>query len=262
MLGTVRNELQEIAKNRPASFVAVLSPWMTVEEAYLLASYLKSLSPQIRLTLGPVRVEGDDDRYPKDVHGRAVEPTKFTIRAEKAPNVRGVEAVLRHFEGGVVPADRLLPGLGTGEIDGIYFAGGDPDFADDANFAAALATAKFLIVQDILASPVSEAADYVLPGGTFMEKDGTFVNHAGLAQAIRRAVRGPEEARSDGRILWDLAGRPGLFHAANLRKEIAANVPELRALAVGDLGSLGVRTDVQLDAAHDGHRSPAASGAS
>lgn len=257
VLGAVRNELQEVAESTPASFVAVLSPWMTVEEAYLLASYLKSISSQIRLALGPVRADGEDDRYPKNVHGEAVEPTKFTIRAEKAPNRRGVEAVLRHFEGRVLTADWVAAGLGTGEIEGVYFAGGDPDFAEDANFAAAIATAKVLIVQDILASPASEAADYVLPGGTFMEKDGTFVNHAGLAQTIRRAVRGPEEARPDGRILWDLAGRPGLFHAANLRKEIAATVPELRALAAGDLGSFGIRTDVPLDESSNERRSPA-----
>src|SRR5690606_28269303 len=110
---------------------------------------------------------------------------------------------------------------------------------------------------DILTSPLSEAADIVLPGGTFMEKDGTFLNHSGLAQAIRRAVRGPEEARPDGRILWELSGRTGLFHAANLRKEIAAIVPELAALAIGDLGAYGVPTDVPLDRAGDGSRSTA-----
>ena len=31
-----------------------------------------------------------------------VEPTKFVIRAEKCPNRRGVEAVLKHFQGSVV----------------------------------------------------------------------------------------------------------------------------------------------------------------
>ena len=63
----------------------------------LLASYLKSLSANVSLAMGPVRVVGEDDKYPKDVHGRSVEPVKFTIRAEKCPNRRGVEAVLQHF---------------------------------------------------------------------------------------------------------------------------------------------------------------------
>ena len=43
---------------------------MTVEEAYLLASYLKSLAPKVTLAMGPVHIVGEDDKYPKDVHGR------------------------------------------------------------------------------------------------------------------------------------------------------------------------------------------------
>ena len=39
--------------------------------------------------MGPVHTVGEDDKYPKDVHGRPIEPTKFTIRAEKCPNRRG-----------------------------------------------------------------------------------------------------------------------------------------------------------------------------
>ena len=66
--------------------------------------------------------------------------------------------------------------------------------------AAAFAGLKLLVVQDILPSPASVAAGFVLPGGAFAEKDGTFVNHAGLAQAIRRAVRCPGEARPDGTL--------------------------------------------------------------
>ena len=53
--------------------------------------------------LGPVPVVGQDDSYPKDVKGNPVEPTKFMIRAEKCPNRRGVEAVLKHFQGSVIP---------------------------------------------------------------------------------------------------------------------------------------------------------------
>src|SRR5438067_1729058 len=80
-------------------FVA-LAPFLTVEDAFLHATYFKGLSKSVRLTLGPVPVVGADDRYPKDVKGHPVEPTRFTIRAEKCPNRLGVEAVLRHFEGG------------------------------------------------------------------------------------------------------------------------------------------------------------------
>ena len=95
-------------------------------------------------------------------------------------------------------------------------------------------------MQDLLPSAVSERADFLLAGGSFAERDGTFVNYTGLAQEIRRAIRGPDGARPDGRILWDLTGRTGLFNAAALRKEMAEQIPALAAFAQGTLGDYGV----------------------
>ncbi|MEI8017757.1 MAG: molybdopterin-dependent oxidoreductase, partial [Schlesneria sp.] len=106
--------------------------------------------------------------------------------------------------------------------------------------AAKLDKLKLLIVQDLLASAASSKAHFVLPGAAWAEKDGTFVNHNGLAQAIHRGLRGPEGSRPDGRILFELSGRSGLFHAGSLRQEIASQIPELAALSVGDLGEFGV----------------------
>ena len=98
-------------------------------------------------------------------------------------------------------------------------------------------------MQDLLESKGSAKAHFVLPGAAWTEKDGTFVNHNGLAQAIHRGLRGPEEARPDGRILMELADRKGLFHAPTLRKEIGGAVPALAALSVGELGEFGVKLE-------------------
>ncbi|MGV2341967.1 MAG UNVERIFIED_CONTAM: hypothetical protein LVR18_51055 [Planctomycetaceae bacterium] len=38
---------------------------MTVEEAWLLATWIRSLSPQAVLAVGPVRVSGTDEHFPK-----------------------------------------------------------------------------------------------------------------------------------------------------------------------------------------------------
>jgi NADH-quinone oxidoreductase subunit G len=100
---------------------------------------------------------------------------------------------------------------------------------------------ELLVVQDILPSPLSNVAKYVLPGGSFAEKDGTFVNHAGLAQAIHRAIQPPGEAWSDGRILMAMSERRGLFHAPTIRQEMAVEVPALAALEAGQLGEHGVQ---------------------
>ncbi|MEX1230610.1 MAG: molybdopterin-dependent oxidoreductase [Planctomycetaceae bacterium] len=236
----VRAAIEGAITSKPHAVAAVLSPWMTVEEAYLLASHLKSLSKEIRLYLGPVRIAGEDDRYPKDVHGNAVEPTRFTIRAEKCPNRTGVEAIIRHYQGSILSMDDFWKAVAAGQIDAAYLVGGDPHepwISEEQG--QTLETLKLTIVQDLLPSAASRRAHYVLPGGSFAERDGTFVNHAGLAQLIKRAMHSPEEARPDNRILWELAGRRGLFNSARLRTEIAETIPALQALG-HKLGEFGV----------------------
>lgn len=250
LLPKLRQTLDDAAGQ--GRLAAVLSPWMTVEEAYLLADYLKSLSPEVRLYLGEVRSAAEDDCYPKTVSGQAAERPVFIIRAEKCPNRRGVEEVLLHFEGQVRPIDTLWSAIADGQVETLYFVGGDPEISPLSNDQrAALEKLSLRIVQDILPSPFSEAADVLLPGGSFAERDGTFINHAGLAQMIRRAIHPPGNARPDNRILWDLAARPGLFHAANLRKEIAEVIPAFAVLAVGDLGRTGVPLDSETSESTD-----------
>ncbi|MCI0334927.1 MAG: molybdopterin-dependent oxidoreductase [Planctomycetes bacterium] len=244
ILPAVREALVAAGRDKKKGIAAVLSPWMTLEEAYLLASYLKSLSSNVSFALGPVRTVGEDDKYPKDVYGRPMEPVKFTIRAEKCPNCRGIEGVLRHFAGSVVPMGDVLGRAASGDFAAVYLVGGDPEgWITDAQ-AAALEKVDTVVVQDILPSPASARATFLLPGGSFAERDGTIVNHAGLAQEIHRAIRSPGEAKPDGRILWDLAGRRGLFNPASLRKEMGETIQGFGPLRIGKLGEYGVRLEM------------------
>jgi NADH-quinone oxidoreductase subunit G len=240
ILPAVRAALESAARQPKKGIAALFSPWMTLEEAYLLASYLKSLSQKSTFAMAPVRNVGEDDNYPKDVHGQAMEAVKFTIRAEKCPNRRGVAAVLRHFAGDAVPMGDVLGRATSGDYAAVYLVGGDPEgWITDAQ-AAGLAKVDTVIVQDILPSAASQRATFVLPGGSFAERAGTFVNHAGLAQEIHRSIRSPGEAKPDSRILWDLAARQGLFNGALLRREMSQKIPALAPLSVGELGEYGV----------------------
>jgi NADH-quinone oxidoreductase subunit G len=239
LLPAMQTALREAAQARPTALAAVLSPWMTCEDAFLLAKHMKSLAPTVRLAMGPVRVVGQDDQYPKQVNGQPADPVTFTIRAEKCPNRAGVVEILKHFEGKVITFDELKSQVAAGEIDSLYAVGGDCEpWVNDAD-RTWLSKLKLLIVQDILPSTASELAHYLLPAGSFVEKDGTFINHAGLAQTIERSVRGPGESRPDGRILWDLAGRRGLFHAATVRAEIGSEIESLAAFRSPTLGPTG-----------------------
>src|SRR5262249_11347620 len=108
VLAALGRELADVAHRNAGAVGFVLSPFLTWEEAYRVAKYAKELPPEVRRSLGWVPVLGEDDRYPKDRKGRPVEPVKFTIRAEKCPNRRGVEEMLKHFQGSVIGFDEVL----------------------------------------------------------------------------------------------------------------------------------------------------------
>jgi NADH-quinone oxidoreductase subunit G len=238
----LRREFAAAATRDGSAVAGVLSPFLTCEEAYLLAKYLKGLSGQVRLALGPVPSIGEDDTYPKDSRGRPVEPVKFTIRAEKCPNRRGVEEVLRHFQGEVIGFDHILHAAGAGQWQAVYLTAGYSPRAGSwltEPQAAPLARVPLLVVHDLFASPASALAKYVIPAASFAEKDGTVVNHAGLGQALRWAVRPPRECRTDGQLFLDLLERRGLMHAGTLRSELAREIPFFAPLKDGELGPQG-----------------------
>jgi NADH-quinone oxidoreductase subunit G len=230
----IRDAFRAAATRDASAVVGVLSPFLTCEEAYLLATFLKGLSGQVRLALGPVPVIGEDDTYPKDRRGRPVQPVKFTIRAEKCPNRKGVEAILRHFQGDLIDFAGVLRAADEGRLHALYIAAGYPPrgvgWISEAQ-ASALERVPLLTVQDLFPSPASNRAQYVVPAVSFAEKDGTFVNHAGLAQAIHWAVSPPAGCRSDGQVFLDLLGRRGLVHAPSLRLELAREVAYFAPLA-------------------------------
>jgi NADH-quinone oxidoreductase subunit G len=246
IITSLRRDLKKAAEKNPAQVAGVLSPFLTCEEAYLLARYLKGLNRQIRLALGPVPVVGQDDTYPKDRHGKPVQPVKFTIRAEKCPNRKGVEAILLHFQGELIPFTEVVRLAGEGQVQALYLAASYPPrpggWVSEAQ-AEALKKVPLVVLQDLLPSPVSNFAHYVLPAASFAEKDGTFVNHAGLAQAIHWSATPTGECRTEGQVFLDLLERRGLVHAPTLRGELAREVAYFAPLAGGDLGEYGISLD-------------------
>jgi NADH-quinone oxidoreductase subunit G len=208
----------------------------------LLASYIKKLAPAAQLALGPVPVVGADDTYPKDSRGRPVQPVRFTIRAEKCPNRKGVAAVLKHFQGSLLHFDAVVEAARQGKIKALYLAGGYPPVPEPwikGDQAKALESIPLLIVQDMFASSASALAKYIVPASAFSEKEGTFVNHAGLAQTFPWAVRPPQNMKTDGQIFLELLERRGLVHAPSIRKEMAGTIPAFAAFG-NDIGEDGV----------------------
>src|SRR5205823_12871272 len=67
----------------------------------------------------------------------------------------------------------------------------------------------FVIYQGHHGDRGARRADVVLPGASYTEKEGTYVNTEGRAQLGRRAVFPPGEAREDWKIVRALSGGIG-----------------------------------------------------
>jgi NADH-quinone oxidoreductase subunit G len=152
----------------------------------------------------------------------------------------GVAAVLAHFEPSTQDFASIRESARSGQIQAAYVVGGGPLNWLTNDDIQALAQVPMLVVQDILRSDLTAAANAILPGASFNEKDGTFVNHGGLAQMIFRSTHPVAEGYNDARIFMELAHREGLFNAKALRQEMAQHISSLQPLAVGDLGPTGV----------------------
>ncbi len=242
VLATARTELAKSVQERGDALAGVISPMLTVEEAYLLAKYIKSLSADARLYLGWVPVVGDDENFPQSRKGNPLGAVKFTIRAEKCPNRRGVEEILKHFQGELLGFDQFL--ADAAKLKAAYVTAGysprlGPWLTDDQT--QTLARVPLLVVQDLALSAVCQSARFVIPAATFAEKDGCYVNYANLAQELHWAVKPGTMGRTDGQAFATLAQRRGLIRAAAVRQELAGEVPYFAALASEHMGKFGIR---------------------
>ena len=222
-IAEVRDRFVEQVRSDPALVWMILSPFLTVEEAFVAAKWLKKRSRLVNLAMGPVPIDGEDDTYPKDRRGRPISPATFTIRAEKCPNRRGVEEVLSQVQGEIVPFETVMSAIQSGEAKAVFVAGGYPGKLSLADIVHSTRDVYFAATALHMDS-ATYAADVLLPATTFAEKDGVYVNYAGLAQRLNPAVRLSGEIRSEGQMFSDLALRRGLFQAEAIRKEMAAEI--------------------------------------
>ena len=242
ILPALRAELNAVASENPAGIAVMFSPFLTVEEGFLLATFIKSISPKSKLVLGPVPVIGEDDHYPK-TRGSVAPQVKFTIRNEKCPNKKGIEQIIKHFEGDVIPVSDYLS---KNTPEALFIAAGyqgEEVAWFDNNLLGLFKKVKLLITQDLFPSALTDASKYVIPSAAFSEKEGTFVNFAGLAQELHWACVPLKQVRTDGQVYLDLLERKGLLQAANIRDEIAKSIPYFSRLAGGKLESNGIHLE-------------------
>ncbi|MEY3143412.1 MAG: putative NADH-quinone oxidoreductase subunit [Planctomycetota bacterium] len=207
--------LRTVAKKNLALLV---SPMLSCEDAFHLARYALSIDPDALLAVGPVPVNGQDKTFPGG----------FTIRAEKAPNARGVRRVLEALAGGkpVANAQGFEQALASGKYGAALVTGNYPSNWVTPSMASALKGVGTVVAIDTLPNAVTAMATVVLPGAVWVEKAGSFENATNRLQGFEQAIDPVEFAKSEAQIALDLAGahagKPAAhYDAAATRAEMA-----------------------------------------
>ena len=71
-------------------------------------------------------------------------------------------------------------------------------------------TLPMLVVQGVLLTPLARAADVVLPGASYVEKEASYTNDSGRLQAASRVLPLLGDAMEDWQILVNLAADLGV----------------------------------------------------
>jgi NADH-quinone oxidoreductase subunit G len=186
------------AVNAKQKTAVMVSPMLTCEDAFTLASWALSLDPKAELAVGPVPFTGEDRTFKGG----------FTMYAEKAPNARGVRRVLEALSakrgGGTVhDASAFTAAMRSKQFGAVVITGNYPsDWVTPEFRDAAMGTAVVLI--DTLENPLANMAECVLPGATWTEKAGTFENVKNRLQAFERAIETTDFVKGEFQIGADL----------------------------------------------------------
>jgi formate dehydrogenase major subunit len=106
-------------------------------------------------------------------------------------------------------------------------------------------------VQELFISETAKYADVVLPGASFLEKNGTFTNGERRVQAVHQVISPIEGVKVDGQIIVDIMNKMGFeqpdYTAEGVLREISQIVPFFAGITWENLGLNGKQWPVAKD---------------
>ena len=122
---------------------------------------------------------------------------------------------------------------------------------DSSHVIKAMNSLELLVVQEIFMSETAKLATVVLPGTTFLEKDGTFTNTERRIQRVNRAAPPLTGTKTDAVIVTQMMQKLGFdqpnYDADLVLKEIADVVPFFKGVTRERLGEFGLQWPVEAD---------------
>ena len=142
--------------------------------------------------------------------------TKFTVPPVDAPNVNGARDLglpTGAGNAGAPDISALRADIDAGRIQALYVLDPGPDgslgdvsWVAEARRSGAL---SLLVYQGVLLTELARAADIVLPGAAWVEKESTYTNDQGRVQPATKVFDAPGDARDDRDILIAVAAATG-----------------------------------------------------
>jgi NADH-quinone oxidoreductase subunit G len=161
------------------------------------------------------------------------ERTRFRVPAIDAPNITGAIDLgfpVARSEAGEPDVSDFRRSVEEGRVAALYVL--DPGPAGSIGEVSWIVDARrdgrlqLLVVQGVLMTPLAEAADIVLPGTAWVEKDASYANGSGRLQAAARVLTPPGDAQEDWQILVNVGlalGAPLTYTSSQeVRAEVAS----------------------------------------
>jgi NADH-quinone oxidoreductase subunit G len=252
-LSKLRDRLAAVGTVNREGVRFLLSAHASHEELFLFRSLAEDV---IRTNAGAITVVWRVTPKHQPAH------TTFKVPAVDAPNVNGAwmlglveapafaSAASRSGLGAAGPAgdgrekeeaadvSRLRSAVEEGRVPALYVFDPGPEgsIGDTQWIVNARTRGKLglLIVQGVLMTDLARAADLVLPGASYVEKEASYTNDQGRLQGTARAIPAPGEAMEDWRILVRVSEALGVPldypTTAHVRAAIAARFPGVPGL--------------------------------
>ncbi|MFT4523024.1 MAG: formate dehydrogenase major subunit [Bacteroidia bacterium] len=115
----------------------------------------------------------------------------------------------------------------------------------------AMESVDLLVVQELFMTETAKYATVLLPGASFLEKEGTFTNGERRIQRVNKVVEPIPGCKPDGQIIIDVMNRMGYdqpdYTAKGMLEEISQIVPFFAGVKWDELGKNGKQWPVALD---------------
>jgi formate dehydrogenase major subunit len=133
-----------------------------------------------------------------------------------------------------------------GSFRGIYIQGEDivQSDPDTRHITAGLAAMECVVVHDLFLNETANYAHVFLPGSTFLEKDGTFINAERRINLVRKVME-PRARFADWEVTQEIARAMGLAwnytHPSQVMDEIARTTPTFAGVSFAKLAEGSVQ---------------------